>query len=162
MNHISEYVSQAVLSWISNASQLVIFCAIASIFILQIAFTVPLIASYYNQNRFLNEGKTISAEFTTLNKALETEPPPPPPPPPAAEMEQKARFVPPVVTTDTVTEMNALNVEELALKVTNEALTDQVVVTLERPAERVIEQEEEDKSPPFTVVEEMPAFPVQA
>jgi TonB family protein len=56
-------------------------------------------------------------------------------------------------------ESDALNVEDLAMKVTNLAITEAPIVIEEKPVERVIEEEETDHTPPFTVVEEMPSFP---
>jgi len=129
--------------------------ATVSIILMLIAVTAPLIASYYNQNRIIKEDKTVGAEFTNMEKPPEDAPPPPPPPPPE-EMEQKAKFVPPVVTTDSVVETNALNQDDLAVTAVNTAIDENLNIE-EKVEEKVIE--EEDKSPPFTVVEEMPSFP---
>jgi protein TonB len=129
--------------------------ATVSIIALLIAVTVPLIASYYNQNRLVKEDKTVGAEFAEMNKPPEDAPPPPPPPPPEA-IEQKVKFTAPVVVEDTVVESDALNQEELATTVTNVAIDENFTIE-EKVEEKVIE--EEDKTPPFTVVEEMPSFP---
>jgi protein TonB len=123
---------------------------------LLIAVAVPLIASYYNQNRFIREDKTVGAEFAEMNKPPEEAPPPPPPPPPEA-LEQKVKFTAPVVTTDSVVETNVLNQDDLASKVTNVAIDENDFNVQETVEEKVIEQE--DKTPIFTVVEEMPSFP---
>ncbi len=133
-----------------NRSFLISFTA------LLIAVAVPLIASYYNQQRFIKEDKTVGAEFADMNKPPEEAPPPPPPPPPEA-LEQKVKFTAPVVTTDSVVETNVLNQDDLSSKVTNVAIDENDFNVQDKVEEKVIEQE--DKTPIFTVVEEMPSFP---
>lgn len=127
-----------------------------AIIALFLSVAIPLIASYYNKNRNLKEDKTVGAEFIDPNKPPEDKPPPPPPPPPEA-LEQKVKFTAPVVTTDTVVETNALNQDDLSQKVTNVAVDENDFKVEEKVVEKVIEQE--DKTPIFTVVEEMPSFP---
>lgn len=121
-----------------------------------IAVTVPLIASYYNQERYVNEDKTVGAEFAEMNKPPE-EAPPPPPPPPEEVVEQKAKFTVPIVVTDSVVETDALNQDDLASQVTNIAIDESDFNVEEKVEEKVID--EEDHSQIFTVVEEMPSFP---
>lgn len=130
--------------------------ATISILAILISVSIPLIASYYNQNRYIREDKTVGVEFTDLNKPPEDAPPPPPPPPPEA-LEQKVRFTAPVVVTDTVVETNALNQDDLKQQVTNVALTEDDFKVETKEEVKVIDEEE--KTPIFTVVEEMPGFP---
>ncbi len=130
--------------------------ATVSILAVLIAVTVPLIASYYNQNRFVREDKTVGVEFADMNKPPEEAPPPPPPPPPA-ELEQKVKFTAPVVVEDTVVETDVLNQDDLKTTVTNVALTEDDFKVEEVEEVKVID--EEDRTPIFTVVEEMPSFP---
>ncbi len=123
---------------------------------LLIAVAVPLIASYYNQHRYIREDKTVGAELVDMNKPPE-EAPPPPPPPPEEVVEQKAKFTVPIVVTDSVVETNALNQDDLSTQVTNVAIDENDFNVVEKVEEKVIE--EEDRTPIFTVVEEMPSFP---
>ena len=121
-----------------------------------ITVSVPLIASYYAKSRSKIGEQGVTAEMAAMNKPPEEAAPPPPPPPPE-EVEQKAKFVAPVVTTDSVVESNALNQDDLSAKVTNVAIDENDFKVEEKVEEKVIEQE--DKTPVFTVVEEMPGFP---
>ncbi len=127
-----------------------------AILLILISVGVPLIASYYNQNRLVMEDKTVAAEMMDLNKPPEDAPPPPPPPPPEA-LEQKVKFTAPVVVEDTVVETDVLNQDDLKSQVTNVALTEDDFKVEEKEEVKVIE--EEDKTPIFTVVEEQPAYP---
>jgi protein TonB len=102
------------------------------------------------------EEKNVTVELANLNKPPEDAPPPPPPPPPEAEMEQKAKFVAPVVTTDT-TETTEINQDDLNKTAVNTNVGDEVVVEETVQETKVIE--EEANAPIFTVVEEMPSFP---
>jgi protein TonB len=87
----------------------------------------------------------------------EAPPPPPPPPPPPAALEQKVKFVAPIVTTEEVVEdVDIFNQDDLAKTSTNEAVVVEEVV-VETKVE-VIEVPEEKKEV-FTIVEEMPSFP---
>jgi protein TonB len=130
--------------------------ASVSILAILIAVAVPLIASYYQQKRYVREDKTVGVEFAEMNKPPEETAPPPPPPPPEA-LEQKVKFTAPVVVQDTVVESDALNQDDLKQTVTNVALTAEDFNTEVKEEVQVIE--EEDKTPIFTVVEEMPGFP---
>lgn len=129
---------------------------LVSLTALLIAVAIPLIASYYNQQRYINVDKTVGAEFAQMNKPPE-EAPPPPPPPPEEAVEQKAKFTVPIVVTDSVVETNALNQDDLNTQVTNVAIDENDFKIEEKVEEKVIE--EEDRTPIFTVVEEMPSFP---
>jgi protein TonB len=114
----------------------------------------PLISSYYAQARAKYIEKTASAEFITMDKPKEEAPPPPPPPPPAA-LEQKVRFVAPVVTTEEVEEtQDIFNQDDLNQKPIEAVAVEEEVAVVK---EEVIEVEE--KKPIFTIVEEMPSFP---
>ncbi|MCX6271023.1 MAG: energy transducer TonB [Bacteroidetes bacterium] len=130
--------------------------ASVSILAILIAVAVPLIASYYQQKRYIRQEQTVGAEFAEMNKPPEDAPPPPPPPPPEA-LEQKVKFTAPVVVEDTVVETDALNQDDLKTTVTNVALTEDDFKVEEKQEVKVIDEEE--KTPIFTVVEEMPSFP---
>ncbi len=115
----------------------------------------PLISSYYAQSRSKYIEKTASAEFINMAKPKEDAPPPPPPPPPAA-LEQKVKFVAPVVTTEEVVETpDIFNQDDLNKKPIEAVAVEEAVAAA--PKEQVIEVEE--KKPIFTIVEEMPSFP---
>ncbi len=118
----------------------------------------PLVSSYYAQKRSKYIEKAASAEFLDMDKPKEeAPPPPPPPPPPPAELEQKVKFVAPVVTTEEVVEdADIFNQDDLAKTTTNEAVAIEEV-KIETKVE-VIEVPEEKKEV-FTIVEEMPSFP---
>lgn len=115
----------------------------------------PLISSYYAQSRSKYIEKTASAEFLNMAKPKQDAPPPPPPPPPAA-LEQKVKFVAPVVTTEEVVETpDIFNQDDLNKKPIEAVAVEEAVAAA--PKEEVIEVEE--KKPIFTIVEEMPSFP---
>ena len=103
--------------------------------------------------------KAASAEFIDMDKPKEeAPPPPPPPPPPPAELEQKVKFVAPVVTTEEVVEdADIFNQDDLSKNTINEAVQIEEVVVAVAKVE-VIEVEESKKEV-FTIVEEMPSFP---
>jgi periplasmic protein TonB len=117
----------------------------------------PLASSYYAQKRAKYIEKAASAEFLDMDKPTEeAPPPPPPPPPPPAALEQKVKFVAPIVTTEEVVEdADIFNQDDLAQTTTNEAVAIEEIV-VETKVE-VIEVEESKKEV-FTIVEEMPAF----
>ncbi len=103
--------------------------------------------TYLNKNKNINVDKTVAVELANM-KPPEELPPPPPPPPPEA-LEQKVKFVAPVVTTDTTQETATLNQEIL-----NQTITNTAVDTVEEVVEnKVIE---DALPPPLTFVEEMP------
>jgi periplasmic protein TonB len=130
---------------------------ILAVIILLAGLAYPLASSYYAQKRAKYIEKAASAEFLDMDKPKEeAPPPPPPPPPPPAALEQKVKFVAPIVTTEEVVEdADIFNQDELA-QTTNEA-----VVVTEEVAEVVKEEviEVEESKPVFTIVEEMPSFP---
>ncbi|MEI6575766.1 MAG: energy transducer TonB [Bacteroidota bacterium] len=117
------------------------------------AASISLLVSFYfilrNDNRLVQEDlamdKTVGAGYTEMNR------------PPLAPMEQasKVQFTAPQVVGDSVVESNSLNQEELAVTINNS--TEENLSVEAKVEEKVIE--EEDKSPPFTVVEEMPSYP---
>lgn len=129
-----------------------------AVIILLAGLAYPLVSSYYAERRGQFLEKTASAEFMDMEKPTEeAPPPPPPPPPPPAALEQKVKFVAPVVTTEEVVEdADIFNQDELS-QTTNEAVsvTEEVAEVVVK--EEVIEVEE--AKPVFTIVEEMPAFP---
>lgn len=128
-----------------------------SIAILIAGMVYPLVSSYYAQRRAKYIEKTASAEFIDLNKPQEEAAPPPPPPPPPAALEQKVKFVAPVVTTEEVVEdADVFNQDDLNKTAVNEPVA---IVTEEAApveVEEVIELEE--SKPILTFVEEMPSF----
>jgi TonB family protein len=63
-----------------------------------------------------------------------------------------------VVVEDTVVETDALNQEDLKQEVTNVAITEDDFNVEEKVEEKVID-DDVDRTPVFTVVEEMPSFP---
>jgi periplasmic protein TonB len=131
---------------------------ILAVIILLAGLAYPLASSYYAQKRAGYIEKAASAEFIDMDRPKEeAPPPPPPPPPPPAALEQKVKFVAPVVTTEEVVEdADIFNQDELA-QTTNEAVavTEEVAEVVTK--EEVIEVEE--SKPVFTIVEEMPSFP---
>jgi protein TonB len=128
-----------------------------AVIILLAGLAYPLASSYYAQKRANYIEKVANAEFMDMDKPKEeAPPPPPPPPPPAAELQQKVKFVAPVVTTEEVVEeVDIFNQDELA-QTGNVAVDVQEEVAVEAK-EEVIEVEE--AKPVFTIVEEMPSFP---
>jgi protein TonB len=128
-----------------------------AVIILLAGLAYPLASSYYAQKRANYIEKVANAEFMDMEKPKEeAPPPPPPPPPPAAELQQKVKFVAPVVTTEEVVEdVDIFNQDELA-QTGNVAVDVQEEVAVEAK-EEVIEVEE--AKPVFTIVEEMPSFP---
>jgi periplasmic protein TonB len=131
---------------------------ILAVIILLGGLAYPLASSYYAQKRSKYIEKAASAEFIDMDKPKEeAPPPPPPPPPPPAALEQKVKFVAPIVTTEEVVEdADIFNQDDLAQTTTNEAVAIEEIV-VETKVE-VIEVEESKKEV-FTIVEEMPAFP---
>ena len=129
-----------------------------AIAILLAGLAYPLVSSYYAQRRAKYIEKSASAEFIDLNKPKEeAPPPPPPPPPPPAALEQKVKFVAPVVTTEEVVEdVNIFNQDDLSKNTTNEPVA---VVEEAAPAQVQEVIEVEEAKPVFTIVEEMPSFP---
>jgi periplasmic protein TonB len=124
-----------------------------AIAILLAGLAYPLISSFYALRKAKYIEKSVTAEMMKMDKPKEAAPPPPPPPPEA--LEQKVKFVAPIVTTDSVVETpDIFNQDDLNKKpieaVAVEEVTEQVV-------EEVIEVEE--AKPIFTIVEEMPSFP---
>ena len=114
----------------------------------------PLISSYYAKARAGYVEKTAGAEFLNAPPPKEDAPPPPPPPPPAA-LEQKVKFVAPIVTTEEVEEtQDIFNQDDLSAKPIEAVAVEEEVAVVK---EEVIEVEE--KKPIFTIVEEMPSFP---
>ncbi len=128
-----------------------------AVIILLAGLAYPLAASYYAKARAGYIEKAASAEFLDMDKPKEeAPPPPPPPPPPPAALEQKVKFVAPVVTTEEVVEdADIFNQDDLSKTSTNEA----VVVSEEVAVEKVEVIEVEEAKPVFTIVEEMPSFP---
>jgi protein TonB len=128
-----------------------------AVIILLAGLAYPLASSYYAQKRANYIEKVANAEFMDMDKPKEeAPPPPPPPPPPAAELQQKVKFVAPVVTTEEVVEdVDIFNQDELA-QTGNVAVDVQEEIAVEAK-EEVIEVEE--AKPVFTIVEEMPSFP---
>jgi protein TonB len=131
---------------------------ILAVIILLGGLAYPLASSYYAQKRAKYIEKAASAEFIDMDKPKEeAPPPPPPPPPPPAALEQKVKFVAPIVTTEEVVEdADIFNQDDLAQTTTNEAVSVEEVAIVE-VKEEVIEVEE--SKPVFTIVEEMPSFP---
>lgn len=131
---------------------------ILAVIILIAGLAYPLASSYYAQKRLGYIEKAASAEFIDMDKPKEeAPPPPPPPPPPPAELQQKVKFVAPIVTTEEVVEdADIFNQDDLS-RTTNEvvAVTEEVAEVVTK--EEVIEVEE--TKPVFTIVEEMPSFP---
>lgn len=131
---------------------------ILAVIILLAGLAYPLASSYYAKARAGYIEKEASAEFIDMDKPKEeAPPPPPPPPPPPAALEQKVKFVAPIVTTEEVVEdADIFNQDELA-QTSNEAVAVTEEVAVETKVE-VIEVPEEKKEV-FTIVEEMPSFP---
>lgn len=128
-----------------------------SVLVMVAAITYPLVNSFYAQKRAKYIEKEAGAEFISMDKPQEEAPPPPPPPPPPAALEQKVKFVAPVITTEEVVEdVDVFNQDELAQSSTNEPVA-QVDEYVAAPVEEVIEVQD-DKTPPLTFVEEMPTF----
>jgi len=130
---------------------------ILAVAILLAGLAYPLVSSYYAQARAGYIEKAASAEFIDMERPKEeAPPPPPPPPPPPAAIEQKVKFVAPVVTTEEVVEdADIFNQEDLA-QTGNVAVE---VAVEEAPVEKVEVIEVETEKPVFMIVEEMPSFP---
>lgn len=128
---------------------------IISCTILVLSVLIPFLI--FKQTYSANEEKTVTAEMTNMDKPKEDNAPPPPPPPPEATVEQKAKFVAPVVVTDT-TETTDINQDDLNQTTVNTNVnTDDEIVVDDSDKDKVIEEVVE--TPIFTVVEEMPSFP---
>lgn len=109
----------------------------------------------YQQTRVVNVDKSISTEFTNLQKPPEEAAPPPPPPPEEQQVEQKAKFTAPIVTTDSVDPGQTFNQDELNITSTKVVLDTNTTIVVEEKKEEVIEVEAQV----FTIVEEQPKFP---
>lgn len=131
---------------------------ILAVIILLAGLAYPLASSYYAKARAGYVEKVASADFMDMDKPKEeAPPPPPPPPPPPAALEQKVKFVAPIVTTEEVVEdADIFNQDDLNKTTVNEAVAVEEVAVEEKKVE-VIEVEE--SKPVFTIVEEMPSFP---
>jgi periplasmic protein TonB len=131
---------------------------ILAVAILLAGLVYPLASSYYAQKRAKYIEKSASAEFIDMNKPKEeAPPPPPPPPPPPAALEQKVKFVAPVVTTEEVVEdADVFNQDDLNKTAVNEPVAVVTEEAAPAPVQEVIEVEE--SKPVFTIVEEMPSF----
>ena len=127
---------------------------IIALILIGAAAAYPVIATILNKKKYVFENRDVSAEM--MAKPLDAEPPPPPPPPPPENIEQKVKFTAPVVVNDTVDE-GLTSQEDLAAKPSNEAPPTEEELAPKEEKKQVIEQEV--KPEPFTVVEEMPAFP---
>ena len=124
-----------------------------SIAIMLVGLAYPLVSSYYALRRAKYIEKSVSAEMLKMDKPKEAAPPPPPPPPEA--LEQKVKFVAPIVTTDSVVETpDIFNQDDLNKKPIEAVAVEEVTTAV---VEEVIEVEE--AKPIFTIVEEMPSFP---
>ena len=134
--------------------------SILALLIMLAGLAYPFISSLNAKGRNMHKDKATTAEMMEINKPQDdAAPPPPPPPPPTQEIVKQVKFTTPVVTTeDVVTNDNIFNQDELAKTTTNQPVVDAGPVTVEKIIEKVIPTEE-DKTPPVTVVEEMPSFP---
>jgi periplasmic protein TonB len=132
---------------------------LVAVAILVAGMVYPLVSGYYAQKRSKYIEKSAGAEFLAMDKPKEeAPPPPPPPPPPPAALEQKVKFVAPVVTTEEVVEdVDIFNQDDLNKSTVNEPVAVAEEFT-EAPVQQEVIEVEETK-PVFTIVEEMPSFP---
>jgi protein TonB len=115
------------------------------------AVLTPLIASYYNREKYVKKiDKTVTAVMEKVNE--EEAPPPPPPPPPPAEAIQQAKFTAPVVVDTVKEEVKIATADDMKSQIQPEAPPAELTMTEKK--EEVIEKEE----PVFLVVEENATF----
>ena len=137
-----------------NYKKIVTRSVIISSVILIFSVLIPFLI--FKQSYSANQDQQVSVDMMDMNKPKEEAAPPPPPPPPEATVEQKARFVAPIVVTDT-TETTEINQDDLNQTANTNVNTEEEVVVEEDNSNNVIEEVVE--TPIFTVVEEMPSFP---
>jgi len=114
------------------------------------AVLTPLIASYYNRDRYLKKmDKTVTVVMEKVNE--EEAPPPPPPPPPPPEAIQQAKFTAPVVVDTVKDDVKIATVDDIKQNVAEAAPVDLVIT--EKKTDVVPEEE-----PAFLVVEESATF----
>lgn len=125
-------------------------------FLLAVSF--PLIAGYFNKTRIINEDNTTVLEmYNHSKKNDEIVPPPPPPPPPADVLANKVKFTIPLVVSDSL-ENGTINQDVVGNNSNNtppppiDSITDIDVPDVTNTIVYI-------KPEPFTIVEEMPAFP---
>lgn len=126
-----------------------------SMIILLLTVTIPLIASYMNKSRRINEDKTVGLSMMDMNKAKEEAPPPPPPPPPPEAIAQKVKFVAPVIVEDSADAGPVFVQDDLNTQVSAPVNENDIVVT-EGGGDEVIENTAPQEI--FTIVEEQPTF----
>ncbi len=137
-----------------NYKKIVTRSVIISSVILIFSVLIPFLI--FKQSYSANQDQQVSVDMMDMNKPKEEVAPPPPPPPPEATVEQKAKFVAPIVVTDT-TETTEINQDDLNQTANTNVNTEEEVVVEEDNSNNVIEEVVE--TPIFTVVEEMPSFP---
>ncbi len=137
-----------------NYKKIVTRSVIISSVILIFGVLIPFLI--FKQSYSANQDQQVSVDMMDMNKPKEEAAPPPPPPPPEATVEQKARFVAPIVVTDT-TETTEINQDDLNKTANTSVNTEEEVVVEDDNSKNIIEEVVE--TPIFTVVEEMPSFP---
>lgn len=124
-----------------------------SIAILLLGVLIPFFI--FKQSYSANQEQQVAVDIMDMNKPKEEAAPPPPPPPPEATVEQKARFVAPIVSSDT-TETTDFSQDDLNQTTTNTQVSTEEIVVEDDNTNQVIEEVVE--APIFTVVEEQPEF----
>ncbi len=134
--------------------RILLMAMLVGLFILSVAVSVPVIASYYNRSHYASDNVSVTADILKL-PTDEPLPPPPPPPTDLVKVEQ-ARFVAPQVVDEDV-ETNFGNQDEFASRNNPAPNIEIEMIVSETPHEQTLEY-----TPPqdiFTIVEEQPSFP---
>jgi protein TonB len=125
---------------------------IISIAILLLGALIPFFI--FKQSYSANQEQEVAVDIMDMNKPKEETAPPPPPPPPEATVEQKAKFVAPIVSSDT-TETTDFSQDDLNQTANTQVTTEEIIIEDDN-TNQVIEEVVE--TPIFTVVEEQPEF----
>jgi protein TonB len=128
-----------------------------SVAILAAGLAYPLVDSYNSKDGIRLGGDTVGIDLLELPKPKD-EVKPEIPDAPEAKPETRVRFVAPEVTSEEIIDDGGLpNMDDLNLASGNIPLDIQAEVTIEKPADVIIEDPE--KAPPVLIVEEMPFYP---
>jgi periplasmic protein TonB len=125
-----------------------------ALFVIGSLVAYPVIVAYMAKVKTVVVDKDVTADMMEIAKT--DAPPPPPPPPPPDEIVKQTAFKAPIVSNDTVEE-TMVSQEDLNAKPSNTPPPADEELAPQQEKTQVVEQVE--KPTPFTVVEEMPAFP---
>jgi protein TonB len=125
--------------------------------ILAAGLAYPLVDSYNSKDGIRLGGDTVEIDLLDSPKP-EDEVKPEIPDAPEAKPETRVRFVAPEVTSEEIIDEGGLpSMDEMNLASGNIPLEIQAEITIEKPADVIIEDPE--KAPPVLIVEEMPLYP---